>query len=211
VSRSSGPALGRPLVDTIHGSSVANLKELRPGTVRILFAFDPWRSSILLMAGRPWTPDVAPARRSTGPTVRRLRHRLPSGRRTKESESNSRGSTGPPTERSVSSQKSETWQAKYALRAGIEGTINHALDVTGIRRARYHGLPKVRLQYAFSPASLSTVWRSWTTPREVSVSPAAAPMANAVATNSTSVTRTPFGCAGCAMSCPSPWPGVLQF
>lgn len=41
----------RPLVDTIHGSSMANLKELRPGTVRILFAFDPWRSTILLVAG----------------------------------------------------------------------------------------------------------------------------------------------------------------
>jgi hypothetical protein len=46
-----GPGLGRPLVDTIHGSSIANLKELRPGTVRILFAFDPWRCSILLVAG----------------------------------------------------------------------------------------------------------------------------------------------------------------
>ncbi|MEU1277641.1 type II toxin-antitoxin system RelE/ParE family toxin [Streptomyces sp. NPDC005805] len=46
-----GPGLGRPLVDTIHGSSMANLKELRPGTVRILFAFDPWRCSILLVAG----------------------------------------------------------------------------------------------------------------------------------------------------------------
>jgi hypothetical protein len=30
---------------------VQSLKELRPGTVRILFAFDPWRSSILLVAG----------------------------------------------------------------------------------------------------------------------------------------------------------------
>lgn len=46
-----GPGLGRPLVDTLHGSSMANLKELRPGTVRILFAFDPWRCSILLVAG----------------------------------------------------------------------------------------------------------------------------------------------------------------
>ncbi|MEU7905181.1 type II toxin-antitoxin system RelE/ParE family toxin [Actinoplanes sp. NPDC049118] len=46
-----GPGLGRPLVDTIHDSTIANLKELRPGTVRILFAFDPWRSSILLVAG----------------------------------------------------------------------------------------------------------------------------------------------------------------
>ena len=47
----SGPARGRPLVDSIHGSTMANLKELRPGTVRILFAFDPWRASIPLVAG----------------------------------------------------------------------------------------------------------------------------------------------------------------
>ncbi|GAB1694207.1 type II toxin-antitoxin system RelE/ParE family toxin [Krasilnikovia sp. M28-CT-15] len=47
----AGPGLGRPVVDTIHGSSIANLKELRPGTVRILFVFDPWRASILLVAG----------------------------------------------------------------------------------------------------------------------------------------------------------------
>ncbi|MGW8994582.1 type II toxin-antitoxin system RelE/ParE family toxin [Streptomyces zhihengii] len=26
-------------------------QELRPGTTRILFAFDPWRSSVLLVAG----------------------------------------------------------------------------------------------------------------------------------------------------------------
>jgi hypothetical protein len=47
----SGPSLGRPLVDSIHGSSLANMKELRPGSIRILFVFDPWRSSILLVGG----------------------------------------------------------------------------------------------------------------------------------------------------------------
>ena len=47
----AGPGLGRPLVDSIRGSSVANLKELRPGSIRILFAFDPWRCTILLVAG----------------------------------------------------------------------------------------------------------------------------------------------------------------
>lgn len=47
----TGPGLGRPLVDTIQGSAIPNLKELRPGTVRILFCFDPWRSAILLVAG----------------------------------------------------------------------------------------------------------------------------------------------------------------
>lgn len=52
----NGPAEGRPLVDTNAGSSIPNMKELRPGSVgkseiRILFAFDPWRSAILLIAG----------------------------------------------------------------------------------------------------------------------------------------------------------------
>jgi hypothetical protein len=52
----SGPALGRPLVDTITDSKINNLKELRPASsgtskIRILFAFDPWRSAVLLVAG----------------------------------------------------------------------------------------------------------------------------------------------------------------
>lgn len=56
VLEHNGPAAGRPLVDTIAGSSIPNMKELRPGSVgkseiRILFAFDPWRSAILLIAG----------------------------------------------------------------------------------------------------------------------------------------------------------------
>jgi hypothetical protein len=61
-----GPGLGRPLVDTIAGSSIPNLKELRPGTVRILFTFDPWRSSILLVAGdkagrwKSWYEEAVP-------------------------------------------------------------------------------------------------------------------------------------------------------
>ncbi|WP_036555052.1 type II toxin-antitoxin system RelE/ParE family toxin [Nocardiopsis sp. CNT312] len=56
VLERNGPAEGRPLVDTVVGSAIANLKELRPGSsagteVRVLFAFDPWRSAILLVAG----------------------------------------------------------------------------------------------------------------------------------------------------------------
>lgn len=46
-----GPGVGRPLVDTISGSTIPNLKEMRPGTVRVLFVFDPWRASVLLVAG----------------------------------------------------------------------------------------------------------------------------------------------------------------
>ena len=51
-----GPQLGRPLVDTVHGSRHKNMKELRPGSagrseLRVLFAFDPDRRAILLVAG----------------------------------------------------------------------------------------------------------------------------------------------------------------
>lgn len=49
-----GPALGRPTVDTITGSTISNLKELRTsaaGILRILFVFDPRRTAILLLGG----------------------------------------------------------------------------------------------------------------------------------------------------------------
>ncbi|WP_229706062.1 type II toxin-antitoxin system RelE/ParE family toxin [Micromonospora sonchi] len=51
-----GPTLGRPLVDRVKGSDYKNMKELRPGSsggteIRILFAFDPLRTAILLVAG----------------------------------------------------------------------------------------------------------------------------------------------------------------
>lgn len=54
--RDSGPQLGRPLVDTVIASRHENMKELRPGSaghseLRILFAFDPARRAILLIAG----------------------------------------------------------------------------------------------------------------------------------------------------------------
>lgn len=51
-----GPQLGRPLVDTVVRSRHKNMKELRPGSrgrseLRVLFAFDPQRQAILLVAG----------------------------------------------------------------------------------------------------------------------------------------------------------------
>ncbi|MFB7311151.1 type II toxin-antitoxin system RelE/ParE family toxin [Streptomyces sp. NPDC056192] len=56
VLASHGPALGRPLVDSITRSEIKNMKELRPGSsggseVRILFAFDPTRQAVLLVGG----------------------------------------------------------------------------------------------------------------------------------------------------------------
>lgn len=50
-----GPHLGRPTVDTLKGTSHANMKEMRfnwMGEVwRIAFAFDPQRQAVLLVGG----------------------------------------------------------------------------------------------------------------------------------------------------------------
>jgi hypothetical protein len=55
VLERNGPAEGRPLVDSVTASRVANMKELRPPSagleVRILFVFDPWRSAVPPVAG----------------------------------------------------------------------------------------------------------------------------------------------------------------
>jgi hypothetical protein len=63
-----GPTLGRPFVDTLKGSRYPNFKELRPqgGNLRIIFAFDPRRSAILLIGGdktgrwQSWYREVIP-------------------------------------------------------------------------------------------------------------------------------------------------------
>jgi hypothetical protein len=53
--RRFGPTLGRPRVDTLKGSRHANMKELRFSANgvpwRVMFAFDPRRCAILLVAG----------------------------------------------------------------------------------------------------------------------------------------------------------------
>lgn len=51
-----GPALGRPLVDRLKGSMFHHMKELRPGStgtseIRLIFAFDPAREAVFLVAG----------------------------------------------------------------------------------------------------------------------------------------------------------------
>ncbi|MFD5635593.1 hypothetical protein ACFWJM_15840 [Streptomyces sp. NPDC127077] len=39
----------------------------------------------------------------------------------------------------------------------MEGTIHHASAVTGIKRARYLGLQKTRLEYFFSAVALNLI------------------------------------------------------
>lgn len=68
ILQSAGPALGRPLVDTLEGPTLQKMKELRPrgGHLRVLFAFDPRRVAILLLGGdktgrwKAWYADAIP-------------------------------------------------------------------------------------------------------------------------------------------------------
>lgn len=53
--KAAGPLLGRPHSDTLKGSSLSNLKELRfkfqRKPIRILYLFDPERRGIILLGG----------------------------------------------------------------------------------------------------------------------------------------------------------------
>lgn len=55
VLKQMGPQLGRPYADTIKGSSITNLKELRfdsgEKVIRVFFVFDPDRNGVLLIGG----------------------------------------------------------------------------------------------------------------------------------------------------------------
>jgi transposase len=53
-------------------------------------------------------------------------------------------------------EKTISFRADYARRAGIEGTMHQAVS-HGARRARYRGLPKTRLEHAFMAAALNLI------------------------------------------------------
>jgi len=53
-------------------------------------------------------------------------------------------------------QTTKQWQERYAVRAGVEGTINQALDL-GIRRARYRGIDKTRLQHILTACAINLI------------------------------------------------------
>lgn len=49
----------------------------------------------------------------------------------------------------------KAFQEVYAKRAGIEGTISQGVRVMGLRRSRYIGLEKTRLQHVATAAALN--------------------------------------------------------
>ncbi len=54
-------------------------------------------------------------------------------------------------------QNTNQWKARYAARAGVEGTMRQATHVTGIRRARYRGLPKTQLEHNIAAAAINMI------------------------------------------------------
>jgi transposase len=49
------------------------------------------------------------------------------------------------------------FQARYALRAGVEGTIRQGVAITGMRRTRYRGLDKTRLEHTYAAVALNLI------------------------------------------------------
>lgn len=54
-------------------------------------------------------------------------------------------------------QATEEWKQRYAIRAGVEGTIHQAVAVTGTRRSRYIGLAKTHLAHIFTATAINLI------------------------------------------------------
>ncbi|MFE0677780.1 transposase [Streptomyces sp. NPDC058867] len=54
-------------------------------------------------------------------------------------------------------QQTDEWKDRYAIRAGVEGTISRASRVTGLRLTRYRNLPATRLGHVFAATALNLI------------------------------------------------------
>ena len=54
-------------------------------------------------------------------------------------------------------QQTSEFKKQYAARAGIEGTISQGTRAFGLRRCRYRGFPKTRLQHIITAAAINLV------------------------------------------------------
>jgi transposase len=65
-------------------------------------------------------------------------------------------------------QATPAWKRRYAIRAGVEGTMWQATHVTGIRHARYLGLPKTSLEHHAAAAAVNLIrLDAWWTGRPI--------------------------------------------
>jgi Transposase DDE domain len=66
----------------------------------------------------------------------------------------------PPAEHEVlrsarQEQDTPQWRERYKLRSGVEGTISQGVLAFGLRRSRYRGLDKTRLQHLLTAAAMN--------------------------------------------------------
>lgn len=54
-------------------------------------------------------------------------------------------------------QSSTIWRADYQRRAGVEGTMNHAANTVGLRKARYRGIKKVQLEHYLGATAINPI------------------------------------------------------
>ncbi|MGH8068232.1 MAG: transposase [Candidatus Entotheonellia bacterium] len=54
-------------------------------------------------------------------------------------------------------QTTAAWQAQFAVRAGIEGTLSQGIRALGLRRSRYLGIAKTHLQHLATAAAMHLV------------------------------------------------------
>jgi IS5 family transposase len=52
-------------------------------------------------------------------------------------------------------QQTEQWRQRYAARSGIEGTISQAVRAFGLRRCRYKGVAKARVQNILTATAIN--------------------------------------------------------
>jgi transposase len=65
-------------------------------------------------------------------------------------------------------QETDAWRDRYGKRAGIEGTLSQAVRAFGLRRCRYLGLAKTKLQHVFTAIAINVVRvDAWMTDRPI--------------------------------------------
>ena len=65
-------------------------------------------------------------------------------------------------------QETDAWRDRYGKRAGIEGTLSQAVRAFGLRRCRYLGLAKTKLQHVFTAIAINVVRvDAWLTDRPI--------------------------------------------
>ncbi|MEU3349754.1 transposase [Streptomyces sp. NPDC006700] len=52
-------------------------------------------------------------------------------------------------------QQTPEWKTRYAMRSGVEGTVNEFAHGHGMRRGRYRGQPKAHLQHVLTAIAVN--------------------------------------------------------